>query len=219
MKSIRISILATVIALLAVGTVMIYSASGVYAYEKFGDSLFFLKRHLMFLCIGAVFSFAVLAVDPRFLQKHSKALLLASLVFLILVLIPGIGSEISGARRWFRFGNFSFQPSELMKLTLIVYLADVLARKGPEVNDIVYGFLPPLAVSGLTMALVLVQPDLGTAIAMGCIVFVMFFAAGIKKRYLGSVLAASIPILFLAIWKVPYRLRRMAVFFNPCKFA
>jgi len=195
MRNIRISILIALILLLAIGTVMIYSASGVYAYEKFGDSAFFLKRHLIFLCIGALLGFAMLAIDYHALKKYSKPILAISLILLVAVLIPYFGEQISGARRWFRFWKFLFQPAELAKLGLVIYLAEVLSRKGPFVNNFKFGFMPPFAASCLTAGLVLIQPDLGTAITIGCIAFLLFFIAGVSWKYLAGV--------FLDPWKDP----------------
>lgn len=215
MKSIRISILATVTLLLAIGTVMIYSSSAIYAYEKFNDSLFFLKRHLLFLCVGLALSFIALGVDKRLIQKVAKPMLLVSLALLVLVLIPSIGSQIGGARRWFRIWVYSFQPSELIKLSLIAYLAHTLSKKGPYVNDFFHGFIPPIMVSALTIGLILLQPDLGTALTIGCITVLMFFVAGLKWRYLAGALGFSIPVIAIAIYKVPYRWRRILTFCNP----
>jgi len=215
MRQIRISILVMVSILLIIGTVMIYSSSGIYAYEKYGDSLFFLKRQIVFLCIGILLSLAVLAIDYHQIQKFSKPLLLVSLVLLLLVLVPSLGSQVSGARRWFKIWRFSFQPSELVKLSIIIYLADILSRKGPFVNKFTSGFLPPLLVSGFTIGLILLQPDLGTAISIGCITFILFFAVGVSWKYLAYTLASTLPILAILVFKVPYRMRRIAVFLNP----
>jgi len=217
MRNIRISILIALILLLAIGTVMIYSASGVYAYEKFGDSAFFLKRHLIFLCIGALLGFAMLAIDYHALKKYSKPILAISLILLVAVLIPYFGEQISGARRWFRFWKFLFQPAELAKLGLVIYLAEVLSRKGPFVNNFKFGFMPPFAASCLTAGLVLIQPDLGTAITIGCIAFLLFFIAGVSWKYLAGVFLVSLPVIFVSVLMAPYRLRRILVFLDPWK--
>lgn len=217
MRNIRVSILVTVTILLAIGTVMIYSSSGVYAYERYNDNLFFLKKHIIFLCIGILAAFAAMTVDYHLIQRFAKVILFVSIILLALVLVSPFGVETSGARRWFRIWRFSFQPSELVKLSLIIYLSDVLSRKGPYINNLIYGFLPPLAASVLILGLILLQPDLGTVIAMGSVVFILFFLAGVKTRYLLSVIAASIPILYLAICKVSYRWKRILVFLNPWK--
>jgi len=217
MKNIRVSILVTTAVLLAIGAVMIYSSSGIYAHETFNDSLFFLKRHVLFLGTGLLFALGILAIDYRSLQRFSKPLMLASLILLILVLFPRFGSEAGGARRWFRLWGFSFQPSELVKLTLIIYLSDILSRKAALVNNLLYGFLPPLFITGVTTGLILLQPDLGTAVAIGIISFVLFFAAGVDWKYLAGIIGLSLPVITLLIVKAPYRMRRMLVFFNPWK--
>ena len=215
MKKIRVSIFIIVTILLAFGTVMIYSSSGIYAHDKFHDSLFFLKRHLLFLGVGLVLSFVILALDRRTMKRFAKPVFFISVLLLALVLIPHLGSEISGARRWFKIGRFLFQPSELAKLTLIMYLADMLSKKGSYISDFGYGFLPALSAAGITVGLILIQPDLGTAVALGAIAFILFFAAGVKWKYLGGTVLAALPVIFLAVYKVSYRWKRVMAFLNP----
>src|SRR3989338_2600019 len=135
MRDLRISIASIVTFLLCIGIVMIYSSSGIYALQELGDGAYYLNRHLMFLVIGTIFCFAVMRIDYRDLRKWAKPLLGLALLFLVLVLIPGIGKSISGSRRWFSFGGFSFQPSEFAKLALLIYVADYLARKQNKISD------------------------------------------------------------------------------------
>ena len=135
--------------LICLGIVMIYSASSIYAWEQYKDTMFYLKRHLSFLAIGAVLTFIVMSVDYRKFRKIAKPLLVIALVLLVLVLIPGLGREVSGARRWFRFKFLSFQPSELANLALIIYVADYISRKGDTIRQFFRGFLPPACILGL----------------------------------------------------------------------
>ena len=129
MRQERISLTITVLTLICVGIVMIYSASCVNAMQTYGDSLYYLKRHMLFLSLGLVASFFVLRLDYRRIQPYARQLIGVCVVLLFLVLIPHIGNESYGARRWFKIGVFHFQPSELAKLALIIYTADFLARK------------------------------------------------------------------------------------------
>ena len=215
MRRIRINLLLVTIVLMAIGIVMIYSASGVYALEKTKDSAFYLKKHLSFLLIGLLATLAAMKVDYADLRKYIKPALFASLVLLVLVLIPGISREIGGARRWFRFIGASFQPSELAKMVLIFYLADVLERKQPMIRSFRYGFLPPAAVLGLLVGLVLLQPDLGTAASFALVSFIMLFVAEVNLLYMVPFILAAIPVLYLLIFKVGYRRRRIVAFLDP----
>src|SRR3989338_1107292 len=135
MRDIRISIASIVILLLCFGVTMIYSSSGIYALQEMGHKTYFLSRHLMFLCIGLLVSFAVMAFDYRELRKFAKPILLLILLLLVLVLIPNIGRASFGARRWFKIGPINFQPSEFAKLAMLVYVADFLTRKQNKIKD------------------------------------------------------------------------------------
>ncbi|MBI4355146.1 MAG: putative lipid II flippase FtsW [Candidatus Omnitrophica bacterium] len=201
--------------LLAIGLVMIYSASALYADELYGDSTYFLKRHLAYLMMGVALGGLVMAKPYRTLQPYSKHLVLASIVMLVLVLIPGIGTVAGGARRWFRLGQISLQPSELAQFALLVYLADVLSRKQAAMHSLVHGFLPPMAVVGLLSLLVLVQPDLGTAFSFMAVAVCLFIIAKIRWSYLASMGLASLPALWMLIWHVEYRRRRFLAFLDP----
>lgn len=213
--NIRIKLFTVSVILICIGTVMIYSASSIYAWEKYKDGFFFLKRHASFLFIGALLTFFVMGTDYRKLRNIAKPLLIFSLLLLVLVLVPGIGREVSGARRWFRIRFLSFQPSELANLAMIIYLADFIARKGNMIKDLLRGFLPPLCVLGICALLILMQPDLGSTMAIGIVVFIMLFVAGVKASYLLSIVLVSIPALYLLIFSVPYRRMRILAFLNP----
>ena len=129
MKDARIRLTIITLALICVGIIMIFSASCVNAQEQFHDSYYYLKRHMFFLAIGLVASFWIMNLDYRSIQPNARILLGISLFLLALVLIPHLGKESYGARRWFKIGIFHFQPSELAKLAVIIYTADFLSRK------------------------------------------------------------------------------------------
>jgi cell division protein FtsW len=205
----------TTVLLICVGIVMIFSASSIYSWEKYKDSAFFLKRHISFIFIGVIAAFLVMGIDYRKLKKYSKPLLACALILLVLVLIPGIGREVGGARRWFRFKFLSFQPSELASLALIIYMADFISRKKNVINNFWQGFLPPMLILGLSVGLVIMQPDLGTCLALVILVFTMFFLAGLRLSYLLSIALINLPLLFIVIFSVPYRRMRILAFFNP----
>lgn len=194
---------------------MIYSSSSIYAWERYKDSFYFLKRHMSFLFVGLIFMFLVMLFDYRKLRKYARPLLFISLFLLVLVLIPGIGREVSGARRWFRFKILSFQPSELASLAVLIYVADFIARKGEVIKNFLKGFLPPMCVLGVTALLILIEPDLGTTMALGVVVLIMLFVAGTRLSYLLSLILASLPALFVLLFSVPYRRARMLSFINP----
>ncbi|MCM8790701.1 MAG: putative lipid II flippase FtsW [Candidatus Omnitrophica bacterium] len=215
MRSVRISIFTIVAILVCVGVVMIYSASAIYAYNNMGDSLYFLKRHFIYLIIGLGFMFVSMSVDINVLRNASRPLLILSLVLLVLVLIPHIGRETFGARRWFRMGMVNFQPSEFAKIALLVYMADMISRKKDIIKGFWKGYVPTMIVLGLTVGLILLEPDLGTAVTLFVVTVMMLFVGGVRVFYIiGSVLA-SLPALYMLLFSVPYRRKRMMIFLNP----
>lgn len=214
-RNIRINIFISAVILIAIGIIMIYSASSIYAMERYKDSFFFLKRHVSFIAIGAVLAFLAMSIDYRVLRKLSFPILFLSVFLLMLVLIPGIGREVSGARRWFRFKFISFQPSELANLAVIIYIADFISRKKDRLKEFFRGFLPPIAVLGCIAVLILIQPDLGTVMALVAVVWLMLFVAGVRLSYLLSTVLAGLPLLSILILSAPYRRMRILAFLNP----
>jgi cell division protein FtsW len=214
-KQLRINLAATTVILVCIGIVMIYSASAIYAYENFGDSAYFLKRHLFYVLVGLFCSLFVMSIDYRNLKKAAKPLVLVSIVLLILLQVPGIGKQVGGACRWFRIFGFSFQPSELAKFALIVYIADFLSRKKTTVISFLHGFLPVVIVFLVLSLLIVIQPDLGTVIAMGSICFVMLFVGGVHLAHIISFMLLTLPGLYLLVFNVPYRRRRILAYIDP----
>jgi len=219
MRDIRISIATIVTMLICLGVIMVYSSSGVYALQKLGDKTYFLNRHLLFLSLGFLCTFAVMAFDYRELRNISKPLLLVALALLVLVLIPGIGHSSFGARRWFKIGALSFQPSEFVKLAILVYVADFLARKEGRLRNFSQGFMPIIIILGLICGLIVKQPDLGNSLLIGVIVLVMMFVAGASLLHLGILAASAVPVLSFLVMSEPYRMRRIIAFLDPWRDA
>lgn len=215
MRDIRISIFLIVTVLIAIGIVMIYSASAIYAYGNMHDSLYFLKRHLIYLSVGLVMMFMVMSIDINLLRKMAKPLMIITIILLIAVLIPHIGRQTAGARRWFKFGLLNFQPSELAKITIILYMAEFIARKGTEMKSFIYGCLPAVIVLGAVVGLVLLEPDLGTAVTIAIISFILLFVGGVRLSYITAFFIASLPVLYFLLFRVPYRKKRIMIFLNP----
>ena len=214
-RNTRISLFTTTFILICIGMIMIYSASSIYAWERYKDSFFFLKRHISFLIIGAFLALLVMGTDYKRLRKWAKPILVLSFLLLVLVLIPGVGREVAGARRWFRLKFISFQPCELANMAMIIYLADFISRKSDCIKTFWRGFLPPMFILGAMSLLILLQPDLGTVLALGIVVFVMLFVAGMRISYLLSVFVVSLPLLYILVFNVAYRRMRIMSFLNP----
>lgn len=215
MKNDRITLFCVTAVLLCVGIVMIYSASSIYAWEKYRDSAYFLKRQLFYLAAGIISGWFTLLFDYRKLQKVSLKLIWVSVFLLFFLLIPGFSREISGAKRWFRFAGVSFQISEFAFLAVIIYAADFIARKRSQMHDFRTGFLPPVIVLGTVALLILAEPDFGTTVALGLVFFLMLFIAGARLKHIGSVILAALPAVYILVFRVSYRRARMLAFLNP----
>ena len=201
--------------LIAIGVVMIYSASAIYAYESMGDSAYFLKRHLVYLVLGGGLIFFAQSLDIERMRGKARILLGVSLALLVAVLIPGIGASAGGARRWFKFLGFSFQPSELAKIIVIFYMADFLERRRESLKNLKHTVFPALFILGLFAGFVFLQPDLGTAVTLSTVILVLFFVAGFDVRYLGVLIVSATPALLYAMMAKPYRRKRLLAFFHP----
>jgi cell division protein FtsW len=201
--------------LVCIGIVMIYSASSCYAYEQYYDSAYYLKRHMIHCLFGFFLAGLFLKKDYKNLKKYAKVFLAVSIIALMLALIPGIGREAGGAKRWVKLGFIGFQPSEFAGFFLIVYIADILDRKQPVIRSFLQGFMPPLAVLGFSVLLVLMQPDLGSSVCILAVGFIMMFVSGVNMAYIVPFLIPIIPVFYFLIFKVAYRLRRIASYLDP----
>jgi cell division protein FtsW len=208
-------LLFSVLTLLGLGIVMVYSASFVLAGQRFGDPYFFLKKQAVAAAIGLALLFVAARLDYRRWQLLGIPLLILSLVLLAALILPGVRHEIGGSARWLKISFFSFQPAELAKLALVVYLARSLTKKEGRMKEFTVGFLPHMVVLGVLFALVLKQPDFGTGIIFAALVFLMLFAAGASFRHLGATALAALPVLFYIATRAKYRQGRLLTFLNP----
>lgn len=202
--------------LVSVGIVMTYSASSVYAEQVYGNSMYFLIRQLIFVIIGTFFMILTAMSPISFWKKHSREVILFAILMMMLVFLPGIGREAGGARRWVNLGPVNFQPVEFAKIAACIYLSDYMTRK---IKIIKQGSLPilfpPMLLIGGVCALSLLQPDLGSAVIIFLVMSVLVFMAGIKLRYVFMGLSALIPVFYVLVARVPYRLSRVTAYLNP----
>src|SRR5574341_405676 len=169
--------------LIAIGVVMIYSTSAILAQERYGEATFFLKRELLWVSFGMIALYIGYRTPYRFWARASLWFVFLAAALLILVLIPSIGHEVGGARRWIKLGSFGLQPSEIAKYAVIIFLAQWLANHQDEIKSFVKGFLPPMLILGFFVGMILIQPDLGTSFALGIIGLILLFVGGVRVRY------------------------------------
>ena len=201
--------------LLSWGTVMIYSTGGVYADLQYNDGQYFLYKHLVHMLVGLIAMGVALIVNYHKWQQYSIWFMLGMLALLILVLIPEIGHEVKGGRRWLRIGSFSLQPSELLKVVLIIYVASYLERKQEVLASFFRGLTPNFIVTGIYLFLVLLQPDFGTVVLIATTVLLMLYVGGGRPVHIATSLVGVGIIGGLLIASHTYRVRRMLAFLNP----
>ncbi|MBI1883821.1 MAG: putative lipid II flippase FtsW [Chlamydiae bacterium] len=207
----------TTLFLIAVGLVMIYSTSAILAQERFGDALFFLRKELLWVAFGVVTLYVGYRVPYEFWGSASLWILILSAILLVGVMVPSVGHQVGGARRWLKVGGFSFQPSELAKYATIFFLAKRLSSGQNRVKSFVHGFLPPIAVLGLMVVMILIQPDLGTTLGIGTVGMILLFVGGVRFTYLLGLTLISLPALYYLIAGAAYRRARILAFLDPWK--
>ena len=201
--------------LTAVGVMMVYSTSSVYSLETNGDPNYYLIRHSIYLAVGLVCMLVFMSIDYRHLRKLVYPAYIVGLALLVAVLIPGVGKQVSGARRWIDLGFFTFQPSELAKYIVVLYLAHSLTKKRDKLDNFMVGFASHILVAGLFVILILLEPDFGTATTLLVVMFAMLFIGEVKFKYLVPVGAVSAVFLVLAVLTKGYRMKRITAFLDP----
>ncbi len=208
--------------LLIFGLVMVYSSSIAFAEGSRisgHQASFFLWRHIVFLCIGLVCGAVAFQIPVRTWQQLSPWLAAVGLLGLIAVLIPHVGREVNGARRWISMGFANIQPSELMKLFVVLYAADYTARKLPDMKSFKRAFLPMATMILVIGALLLREPDFGAFVVICCIAFGILFLGGLNARIFGLLVVVALIGFILLIWLSPYRRERLFGFSDPWKDA
>jgi cell division protein FtsW len=210
-------LLAAILALVVGSVVMVYSSSSVVALTTYDDPAYFMKRQIMWAVFGLTLMAIAMRVDHRVLQDRRAVLvlLIVSLLLLASTLVPGVGRMVNGSRRWLRLGFVSFQPSELVKFALVVYMSHYIVKKGEVLRDFRSGLLPAYLVTGVFLLLALRQPDFGAAMTIAGVVGIMLFAGGANLLQLGGTVLAALPFVYIAVAHSAYRARRVFSFLDP----
>ena len=207
-------LLFTTMTLLAIGIVMVFSAS-YYVLRERNDPYFHLRRQVMWACLGTAGMLFFSNYDYWKLKRWTNLILLLSLILLLAVFIPGVGVEILGARRWIGIGDLTLQPSDMAKMAMMLFAAAYLSRKDVRVEKLTEGTLPVLIILGVFFAIIMKQPDLGTAITLAGAVMLVIFAAGMPWQQIFFLGAAAVPLFIYLISSEEYRLQRWMSFLDP----
>ena len=201
--------------LLGVGLIMVFSASSVAAYARYGSSFLFVQRQAVYAGVGVLGLLLLSRMPYAIWSRLAVPFLAATGILLILVLHSGAGTSAGGSSRWLAVGPITIQPSEIVKLALVAFAATVLTRKAALLDDVGHLLLPLLPVTGLVCWLVMRQPDLGTTVILAGTIFVLLFIAGVRLRYLGIAGVAGVAIGWILIMSAAYRRARFLSFLSP----
>jgi len=208
-----------VAALAAVGVTMVLSTSYLYAQERFADGTYFLRKQLFAMAMGLAALVVCSLVPAATYRRLAYPILALTVVVLVLVLIPGIGVNRGGARRWLMLPGFAFQPAEMAKLAVVLYLAHSMAKKEEMIRTFSVGVLPHLIVAGGFLVVLLLEPDFGTALILTTLLYLMLFIGGARVHHLLATGLMALPVLVYVMLKAEYRLRRLMTFLDPWRDA
>src|SRR5437867_7577546 len=200
--------------LVGFGVAMVFSSSAIVAKEKFGDPNYFSFKQLIFATIGLAVMFVVMKVDYH-TYRHPAIVFSALAIVVALLVFVFFLAAAANTHRWIQLSGFSIQPSEFAKLALIFFLAYFLEKRKGKVNDIAFTLVPVAVIVALLAGLIVLQPDLGTAVALLAISGVLLFVAGLDLRWIAASIIFTAPVFYLLIFRVRYRRERILAFLNP----
>jgi cell division protein FtsW len=210
-------LIVTSLLLVAAGVVMVYSTSFVVAMQKFGDQYYFVKKQLIFVVMSIVLLLTFSRIHYDIYRRAAYPILILAIIGLLMIFIGGFGHEVGGAKRWVKIMGFGFQPSETAKLAVIIFLAYSLSSRKENIKSFSLGFLPNVLIPGVVIALIMSEPDLGTAVTLSIIVLMMNFVAGVRFVYIAGTVLAMVPVIYIVITSFSYMMRRIMIFLDPWK--
>lgn len=208
-------IIISTLILLGIGVIMVYSASAVLAYREVGDWYYYAKRQLFFALLGVLAMYVTMNIDYWVWKKWAKLGLFITFSLLGVLLIPGVGLTRGGATSWLGIGSFSIQPSEFVKLAIIIYLAKMFSERQGDMVSFKKGLVPPLSILAIAIGLIMMQPDLGTATVLAGTVVLMIYTAGARMKHLVGLMLVGVAGFAGLILAAPYRIKRIMGFLDP----
>ena len=215
MKKFDTKLFVSVIVICLFGILMIYSSSSIWSEYKYNDAFRYLKLQSMFFIIGLIVMIFISRIDYILYQKYSNKLLLICFILLILVLVPGLGQIRNGSRSWFGIGGLGIQPSEFMKLSLIIFTSKYIVNNIKEIKSIKKGVFPILFLSFAAFILIMLEPDLGSGVILLISVIGLLFVSGVNMSFFGKIGILGLIGLTGLIIAAPYRVKRITAFLNP----
>jgi len=208
-------LMASILLLTGLGLVTLYSSSYAFALRFFGNGYYFISRQIILGAAGIFLFFLASVIDLELLRKLVKPLVLGSIILCVLTFVPGIGVRKNGAARWIGFASYTYQPSELVKLVLPLYLAHIFDKKKGDIDTLSRGVIPPALITGVFFVLIFMQNNFSTAVFLACNALFVFFLAGVRFRYFFSAVLMFVPTATLLILKKEHRIRRFLSYIQP----
>ena len=207
-----------VLMLTAIGIIMVYSASSVLAFKKFGTDYFFLKKQALFAALGLIALVGFRHFPYRYYKLTAYPMLITALILLGAIFIPGVGYSAGGSARWLNIGGFTVQPSEFARLAMIIYLSYSIDKKYENLSNFYIGFLPHVIVLGIFTVLMFLQPDFGSVVIMAAITWVMLFVGGVRILHLVPSVLLLLPFAYIYMVSAEYRVKRLMSFWDPWQY-
>lgn len=214
-KSDIVIFISVISALIICGIIFIYSSSSVYALERFGAAHYFVKKQLVGLLIGIIGLIIAYIIPVKVIHQYTPLFFMGSLALSALTMIPACTQRIHGSSRWLNFFGFAFQPSEILKVTFILYIAYLLAKKQYNTGSLIHSYMPLVTVLIITSLILLKQPDFGLTVTLTITTFMLLFIAQYKNKHLLLTCASLIPIAIGLVYFKPYRLARILTYLDP----
>lgn len=206
-----------VLTLIAIGIIFVYSSSSFYALEKFGSPFFYVKRQVIGIALGSLLFYIAQKVPLIIIQQTSLFSFIGTLFLTAIPVLSSFSRKMHGSSRWINFFGFTFQPSELLKIAVTLYVASFLARKQEHKESFLRGYLPLLVILMMTSIILLKQPDFGCTVTILATVFIMIFIAKMNMKYLLILSGTAIPLAGLLAYLQPYRWQRILTYLDPWK--
>jgi cell division protein FtsW len=213
--SLKNILLGVVVVMTILGLIMVYAASAMKGHQQINDSFYFFRKQAFAALAGFAAIYFIGKVRLELIEKLALPLTILAIGLLALIFVPGLYKTTGGATRWLNLAGFRFQPSELAKLALVLFLAKNLTRPSADILSIRSGVLPNIAIFGIFAALLMKQPDFGTTVLLGMVTISLLFIAGLRWSYIASAMTVGVVGLVAAIWVAPYRLARLTSFLDP----
>ncbi len=210
-------IIVSVLILVSIGILMVYSSTALISIRKYGNGFHYLWDHLFTVVVGIIVMVILSKTNYKRLRPLVYVLLAVSLISLILVFVPGIGISANGAKRWLRLWPTTFQPSELVKVVMVIFLADYMDKNICRMKDLRYGMVIPAGVMLFFQCIIMLQPDFGAVMSLGILTVSLLILGGARLGHIGVMLLLSFPVIYMIIISSSYRMKRIMCFTDPWK--